>query len=363
MQEAQADTKLIAWIGFPEPPHRITDSRPRALLIVGYLGIGLLFAIGAGILVGYFGFHHVGRALVVDSVLAVGLGTPLPDARVTAGPCDYDGSRAGSKVPGHWSCPVTVVAAGTQHAFSLQVTWGADDLRPGGAGRILGATGVYWPLSVMASRWWNILLLVLIGFGLMAFAVVCFRWSRAAMRLARARQGRVRTVELLTWRGRPWFAYLDERGTRRFQRASADAAPLILDGVRTTGAALVSGGSAVLLDGNLRPVELAAARRGELLDRVAQVQRQCQIRSLLPPEPGDAPTLAGRIQRIELALTGKPGAAELRRLYAEAWRLIWDSNDPDVANRALDARDVIALRLGPEATFAALRACRQRYAA
>ena len=122
-----------------------------------------------------------------------------------------------------------------------------------------------------------------------------------------------------------------------------------------------SGRTAVLLDGNLGPIELEDVRRSEILGRVGQVQRQCQIRSALPPEPGDPPTLTGRIEGIEQGLAGKPGAPDLRRLYDQAWRLIWDSNDADVADRALDARDAIAQLLGPSATFAVLRDCR-RYA-
>jgi hypothetical protein len=361
MKEAQADAKLIAWVGFPDPPHRIRESRPWMLVIVGHVAMGILFLAGVGILVAYFGFGQVGRGLLVDSVLAAGLGTPLPDAQVTVGPCDYDATRAGSRLPGHWSCPTTVVAAGERIELSIEMISDAEDLRARGAGRVFGQTGVYWPLGMLAARWWNVSPLILIGGGLIGIAAMAFRWSFRVRSLSRARHGSVRTVDLLTWKGRPWFAYLDDRGTRRFQRTASDTVPLILDGVRTTGAALISGRTAVLLDANLRPMELDDSRRGEILARVGQVQRQCQIRSLLPPEPGDPATLAGRIECIEQALAGKPGAPDLRRLYGEAWRLIWDSNDADVANRALDARDVIAQRLGPSMTSATLRDCRRRY--
>lgn len=361
MQETQADAKLIAWVGFPAPPHRIAGSRPWPLVIVGHGAMGILFVIGVGVLVAFFGFGQVGRGLLVDSALAAGLGTPLPEAQVTVGACDYDATRAGSRLPGHWSCPVTVAAAGERTELSVEMISGADDLQPRGAGRAFGQTGVYWPLGILAARWWNVSVLILIGGGLIGIATMAFRGSSQARRLSRARRGSVRSVDLLTWKGRPWFAYLDDGGTRRFQRTAHDTVPLILDGVRTTGAALICGRTAVLLDGNLRPMELEDARRGEVLARVGQVQRQCQIRPALPPEPGDPPTLAGRIERIEQALAGKPGASDLRRLYDRAWRLIWDSNDADVANRALDARDVIAQRLGPSATFAALRECRRRY--
>jgi len=361
MKETQADAKLIAWVGFPDPPHRISGSRSWPLVIVGHAAMGVLFVVGIGILVAYFGFGQVGRGLIVDSALAAGLGTPLPDAQVTVGACEYDATRAGSRLPGHWSCPATVVAAGERIELSIEMISGADDLQLGGAGRVFGQTGIYWPLGILAARWWNVSLLVLIGGGLVGIATMALYWSSQVRSLSRARHGSVRSVELLTWKGRPWFAFLDERGTRRFQRTARDTVPLILDGVRTTGAALIFGRTAVLLDGNLRPIELDDGRRGEILARVGQVQRQCQIRPVLPPEPGDPATLAGRIERIEQALAGKPDAADLRRLYDQAWRLIWDSNDADVANRALDARDVIARRLGPSAAFATLRDCRRRY--
>jgi hypothetical protein len=361
MKETQADAKLIAWVGFPDPPHRIRESRPWALVIVGHVAIVLLFAAGIGILVAYFGFGQVGRGLLVDSALAAGLGTPLPEAQVTVGACAYDATRAGSRLPGHWSCPVTVAAAGERTELSVEMISGADDLQPRGAGQVFGQIGVYWPLGILAARWWNVSVLVLIGGGLIGIAAMAFRWSSRVRSLSRARHGSVRTVELLTWKGRPWFAYLDDRGTRRFQQAASDIVPLILDGVRTTGAALISGRTAVLLDGNLGPIELEDTRRSEILARVGQVQRQCQIRSSLPPEPGDPPTLTGRIEGIEQGLAGKPGAPDLRRLYDQAWRLIWDSNDAEVANRALDARDAIAQLLGPSATFATLRDCRRRY--
>jgi hypothetical protein len=331
------------------------------LVIVGHVAMGLLFMAGVGILVAYFGFGQVGRALLVDSALAVGLGTPLPDAQVTVGACDYDATRAGSRLPGHWSCPTIVVAAGERMELSIEMISGAEDLRPRGAGRVFGETGVYWPLGTLAARWWNVSVLVLIGGGLIGIATMAFYWSSRVRSLSRARHGSVRTVELLTWKGRPWFAFLDDRGTRRFQRTASETVPLILDGVRTTGVALISGRTAVLLDANLRPMELEGSRLGEILTRVGQVQRQCQIRSSLPPEPGDPPTLTGRIERIEQALAGRPGAPDLRRLYDQAWRLIWDSNDADVANRALDARDAIAQRLGPSMTFATLRDSRRRY--
>ena len=60
MKEAQADAKLIAWVGFPDPPHRTRESRPWPLVIVGHVAMGVLFGAGVGILVAYFGFGRLG---------------------------------------------------------------------------------------------------------------------------------------------------------------------------------------------------------------------------------------------------------------------------------------------------------------
>jgi len=349
-------------LGFPDPPHRIWQSRPRAALLVGYLAVGFLFLIGAGLLLGYFGLDRTGRTILVDTALALGLGRSLPEAEVRLGECVYKGTRAGSRLPGFWRCPVTVSTGAERIDLTVEQSSKLEGTSPRGAGRIVGQVGVYWPPGVLLARWWSTAILLMTGFGLIGLSVMFLRWSSGAWRLARVRRGKACVVDLLTCEGRPGFAFLDAAGRRRFDRAQRNTKPLILDSLMTSGVALVSGRTAVLLDLGLLPLELDGPPRADVLARIAAVQHRSRIRPLLAPQPGDPPSLQGRIDRIERGLSDRPDAAGLGRLYDEAWRLIWDGNDADIARRAIAAREEIARRLGPAATLEALLACRRRYA-
>lgn len=360
---------LIEGLGFPEPPHRLVGALSGVRLAAGMVAVSILLLAGVGILVAYFGFTASGRALLVDTALAAGLGSAVPGARVTLGECEYSGSRAGSKVPGQWRCNVVVEHAGERVEAPFETVSRQEDVQPPGAGRVFGRLGLYWPLGMMAARWWNATFLLIIGFGLIGICTAMRGFAADALRASRLRDGRVRSVDLLTWQGRPTFSFVDDEGQRRFGRAERAGLPLILDGVCTTGAALVQGRSALLLDAGLHPLELASAQRAAILERATQVRRQALVRSALPAQPGDAPTLPGRIERIEQAFAALPrGAGDARsetlaRLHDDAWRLVWDSDDPDVATRALALRDRIAERLGPEGAWAALQQSRTRHAA
>jgi hypothetical protein len=354
------DAKLLAWIGFPPPPHRIRHGRPLWLVRgMQVTLIPLLFAIGLGILVAYFALDGAGRTLFLDSAYALGLGRAAPDASVAAGPCAYDSARAGSKMPGEWYCPVAVRLGGRETAHDIALAWNPDALAPRGAGTVFGAVAVDWPMGILVNRWVNLLPLLLFAALTLFGAITALSASRGSLTLATIGQGQVRTVDLLTWQGKPHFAFLDDAGGRVLRQADLPTNALILDGVRSMGAALVHGDQAVLLDAQLGPIELDADTQLGLLARVAQVQRQCQVRHALPPQPGDPATEQERIARIEAALKGTPDYAAL---YDETWRLVWDASVQDVADRALLARDVIALKLGPEKTADALDACRRRYA-
>ena len=61
-------------------------------------------------------------------------------------------------------------------------------------------------------------------------------------------------------------------------------------------------------------------------------------------------------------MAANPDPAVLARLYDDAWRLAWDNDDQQIMTRVYDARDAIALRLGPEAAWAALDRSRKRFA-
>lgn len=359
MSEAGPDGEsLEAWIGFPDPPHRIRTGRARTRLIASTIAAALLFLGGLGLLASYFAFDHAGRGLLLDTALAAGLGAPLPGARVSIGSCEYADTRAGGRAPGHWTCTATVIVDRQPRVLTLESTT-RFDLRPLGAGTVLGQTGLYWPSGMLAARWWNVAKLVATGFALMAMALVLLAWLGPDRRLMRARQGRIRVVDLLTWRGRPWFAFPDDRGRTRFRRADAETAPLVLDGLRTRGVALVTGRSAVLLSARLHPLELPEEERAVILGGAALLEGR--KRMPLPARPGDPPTLMRRIERLENEVAAEPGKAELARLYEEAWRLTWDSDDEGVSERALHVRNTIAKVIGPRQAHAALEECRQRH--
>lgn len=351
------DGELEAWIGFPDPPHRIRTGRSQLRLTAGRIAAALLLLTGLGILAAQFGFDRGGRGLLRDTALALGLGERLTPARVTIGGCDPAGGRAAAL----WVCTVTVIDGDRRSTVLAVETESRFNLRPQGAGRILGATGIYWPPDVLAAHWWRLALLIAIALGLMVLAALVLAWLAPDRRLMRARQGRIRVVDLLTWRGRPWFAFPDRRGRLRFQQADARTMPLVLDELGTRGAALVTGRSAVLLGTEMQPLELPEEIRSGLVAKAAQLRRDGMKRMPLAPQPGDPPTLMRRIERIENRVAAEPGKPEFAQLYDEAWRVTWDSDDEGVSNRALHARNTIAKLLGPRRAHAALRDCRRRY--
>ena len=349
-----------ARIGFPDPPHRIRLGHARTRLFAGTLVAALLILGGLGLLLGYFGLDRAGRGLLLDTALAAGLGSPLPGARVSIGGCDYADTRAGGRAPGHWICTATVTVDRQPRVLTLESTT-RYDLRPLGAGTLLGQTALYWPAGMLAARWRNVAILVATGLALLAMGTILLAWLAPDRRLMRAGKGRVHPVDLLTWRGRPWFAFPDRRGRTRVQRADARTAPLLLDGLWTRGAALVTGRSAVLLDAELQPLQLPGEARAAILAEAARLRQQGQARRPLPPRPDDPPTLMRRIERLENRVAAEPGRKALADLYEEAWRLTWDSDDAKVTLRALHARNTIAKLLGPRRAHAGLLACRRRY--
>jgi hypothetical protein len=174
--------------------------------------------------------------------------------------------------------------------------------------------------------------------------------------------GRVRTIDLLTRGGNCWFAYLDNSGTRRFQRSESGNIPLHLDALLTTGVAIVAGRDAVLLDDGLRPLTLPEERRKAILAGVNEVFKAGMVRKTLPPQPGDPATSRARIEKIEAELPACDDPAALARMYNDAWRLTWDNDDPGLAGRIFDARDAISVRLGPQGAWTALRQSREQFA-
>ncbi len=359
MATTRPDDKLLAAIGMPAPPHRLAGSIPLGRRIAGHVAAWLLHLTGAAILVMYVGFHEPGRALIVDTALALGLGRPIPEARVVPGRCEayHASGRYGS---GGWFCSMTVIDGASRTELKIDTRSRPDLTALDGAGRVLGATGIYWHSSVLLQRWWSDLMLFLFSFALLLGPLTMRGAMRQSARLARLARGHLHTVELLTWSGSKSFAFVDDAGRRRFGQANFPAGALLLDGVATTGVALIADRDAVLLDQHLAPLQLDPAQHAAILARVLEVRTNGLHRAALRPVPGDAATLTGRIEAIEAELARSPAAASLPALYDACWRLTWDSIDAAISLRALQARDVVATRMGPAAADAALRATRER---
>ncbi len=314
MIEAGPDQKMIDWIGFPGPPHRIAGSRGPLALLLGRIAMIFLLLVAVALPGAVFGFTDQGRALLVDSGLGLGLGSPAPEVRVRVQACDYYHSTGRYGGSG-WDCVFQLSNDGTTKEHAVELDGESEARLQQGAGTLMGAVGLYWPAGVLLSRG-----------------------------------------------GRPWFAFVDDEGTRRFRQADPAAVPLHVDALLTNGIALVAGRDATLLYPSLWPLKLPEGERKAILARVDEIYRAGMVRKTLPPQQGDPETAAGRIDRIEAALATGPDAAALAGLYDEAWRLTWDNDDAALSKRIFDARDAIAVRLGPEAAWTALQRSRERFA-
>jgi hypothetical protein len=352
---------VIAALSFPPPPYRLSGARLTLSqkIVAGFIVV-IFPTLLLVMMVGYFGFDRNGRALLVDTALALGLGDEL-SAEIRIGTCD----RYASPTPGSrystsgWHCPIVVAHGAEVTAFSIDVNDAADATTYLHAGRVFGAIGVRWPGRVMATRWTKdgLLILAIVLLALVTAGVALAVRSITKPRRV-ARRGSIRSVDLLAVMGSPSFSFVDEGGRRRFAHAPAGPVPLILDGVATVGAAIIAGRDAVLLREDLEPVVLPAAQRERVLASAAQVQQRAFVRAALPLRPGDQPTLAARIAAIEVTLRAGPPDAAFPALFQDAWRLVWDSTDTEVSRRAMLAREEIARRLGPVRTYDALERSR-----
>lgn len=308
-----------------------------------------------------FGFTDQGRALLVDSGLGLGLGSPAPEVRVRVQACDYYHSTGRYGGSG-WDCVFQLSNDGTTKEHAVELDGESEARLQQGAGTLMGAVGLYWPAGVLLSRWLDMMMLFVISGGLLFVCRLVGRHVPETVRLAGAPRGKARSVDLLSRGGRPWFAFVDDEGTRRFRQADPAAVPLHVDALLTNGIALVAGRDATLLYPSLWPLKLPEGERKAILARVDEIYRAGMVRKTLPPQQGDPETAAGRIDRIEAALATGPDAAALAGLYDEAWRLTWDNDDAALSKRIFDARDAIAVRLGPEAAWTALQRSRERFA-
>jgi hypothetical protein len=358
--ERQPNEQLIAHLGFPPPPHRIAGSRGPIALLFGRLALGFLLLVAIALPVSVMGFTSQARALATDTALGLGFGSPAPEVRASLRECDYYRStgRYGSS---GWDCLFELARGTERFEHEVELDGEAEAKLHRGAGIVSGHVGLYWPSGILLSRWLDYALLFVISGGLLYVCHIVRRMVPKAYELARAREASIRSVELLTRGAGAWFTFLDESGTRRYQQAEGAVAPLHLDALLTTGVALVGGEKAILLDAALAPLKLPEEQRASILARVGETFRAGMVRHALPPQPGDPATMLGRIERIEAELADTADPTTLARLYNDAWRLSWDNDDAALARRIFDARDAIALRLGPEHAWAALRQSREQF--
>jgi hypothetical protein len=362
MTERQPNERLIEHIGFPPPPHRIEASRGPVALFLGKLALALLLLVAIALPVSVMGFTSEAKALLTDTGLSLGLGSPAPQVHVSLRECDYYRSTGRYGTSG-WDCVFQLVDGEVTREHAVELDSEEEAQLHRGAGVIWGKLGLYWPAGVMLGRWLDYLLLLAISGLLFYVCYVVARMAARASELSLARNGHVRTVDLLTRGGNALFTFLDDSGTRRYQQAESHNAPLHLDALLTTGVALVGGQKAILLADALRPLKLPEEQRKAILARVDEVFRAGMIRRALPPQPGDAATMLGRIARIEAELAASEDPATLARLYNDAWRLSWDNDDAGLTRRVFDARDAIAVRLGPERAWLALLQSREQFVA
>jgi hypothetical protein len=360
MSERQPNAQLIQNLGFPPPPHRIEASRGPVALFFAKVAVGFLLLVAIALPVAVMGFTTEAKSLFTDTALSLGFGSPAPEVQVTLRECDYyhQTGRYGSS---GWDCLFELARGENRREHEVELNGEEEAKLHQGAGVVAGSVGLYWPAGNMLSRWLDYLLLFLISGGLLYLSYVFARMAPKASELARAGNSTIRTVELLTRGAQSWFTFLDEGGTRRYQKAESFQIPLHLDALLTTGAALVGGEKAILLDAQLRPLKLPEDQRKSILAQVEEMFRAGMVRRALPPQPGDPATTLERIERIEAELAASDDPSSLARLYNEAWRLSWDNDDASITRRVFDARDAIALKLGPERAWDALRESREQF--
>lgn len=364
--EATYQTSTLTELGFPGPPHKLCDppkpSSVQVIAIAFLVALLAAFTIALGIL--FFGYTQTGRALLIDSALALGLGEPLPDATVEGGRCDdyRVGGYTSFRATG-WNCPLTVIDGSDRVRLEIDVSDPADAGRHRGAGRVLGSIGLYWPADVLLIRWLKTYLIV----GTMAFLVfICALAIALLLRVKRtfsrlAPRGTVRPVDLLRYTNPPCISFVDDRGRRRFHKSDYNGEALLLDGALLVSAALVWKNKAAVLLHDLYPLDLTDSERRRILDAVAtHRQRREGRRRVSPAILGGSASPAVRLDAIANALADNPRHGELSDLYREAWYIAWHSPDAETAHRAFLLRDAVAARMDLPSVYKTMESVRSQ---
>src|SRR5688500_19194429 len=103
MSERQPNEQLIERLGFQPPPHRIEASRGPVVLFFAKLAVGFLLLVAIALPVAVMGFTSAADALLTDSALGLGFGSPAPEVRTSLRECDYYSSTGRYGTSG-WDC-------------------------------------------------------------------------------------------------------------------------------------------------------------------------------------------------------------------------------------------------------------------
>ncbi|WP_439577743.1 hypothetical protein [Elioraea sp.] len=295
------------------------------------------------------------RLLVLDTGLALGLGTRVEDVQVVGLGCGRQAVGGGRFRTVQTVCDVTVLRDGARLRLEVHGAGAITRDQIRGFRTLGGALGAVWSPGVLFGRWLNTAP-ILIGLALTGGIAVAAVSSlpRQHRHLRVLRDGVPRAVDLLRHRliGPPGRARLwgdiafDLHGGRCRLACAVDGTPLMLDGLVTRGIALVTPGGAAepLLVGGA-PLVFPEEERAWIA---------AEAHALATVYRPSAPYLAA------LAGSLPPGP---ERDYIAGYSALWHATDPAVVLAAQARRDAAAAQLDPARIDALLQQCRAAVAA
>lgn len=334
-------------LGFPPPPFRARSNGAFALIAVS----GGLFLLSLGLL-STFWLDARGRGVTVDLMLAAGLGRPI-DAQIAIEGCEAYVIRRIKFHDRGYRCVLRITEGGRPSLRHVDVANPQPLEDVAQAGRVLGQPGLYMPAGVLWDRFRKVGFTLFLGLLQLAVSIWMRGLWKAALRERRTvRRGRLQPVDLLGFRNRPWFSFTDTQGQRHFQRSDLGGNAATLDGAALFGLAVVDGADAVLLDATLQPLELDAEVRERILQQIRQARELTHARPLL--------VIGDRLKRpytrivsdTEAALRGRLDPAATIQCYRDIWPVAWNSEDPELSQRAFALRDRLSARMAPETVWA-----------
>jgi hypothetical protein len=289
------------------------------------------------------------RQQVANTLATFGFGDTLEGARLERMSCTtWRSTGRGGGAVHH--CDATVLdASGRRAEVEIASSVDIEDVQPVRIARIGRRIGIGFPLGTTLADWLSNLFFFAVLAAMSAFGLWALRMSLRLIRRARlVRRAVIVEVDLLRRRmlGKHearWDYAFDQDGRRHFTSEVVDRAPVVTDGVVTSGAAMVAPGArAALATMNLAELELAPAERDRLAAQISSAYHAYR-----PPLRDDFNGL--------VALT-PPGP---QRDYLEAYREVWQGPTIDAMNAAIERRHEAALALAPEQVDRLLRECRK----